>query len=375
MSRLRSLFARFFEKAELDAPSNQASPVGEQASRMMEQLDDVSAKPAHVPSVSVRGVENKRPAIPTPTTVQNATTNLPTQHPPKRDITPVAIGYACPRCGNTAFASSPHYYCPHCNDKWLHDRQQAITWARTIISQANRSNYVILDTETTGKERTAEVVEIGILALDGRPLFDSLLRPDRPIPLAATRVHHITNQMIADAPTFPQLYEQIAAILDGRTVIVYNAEYDRSILENAIQRYNLPLFGIEQWTCAMKQYAQFQGEWNPYFKSYRWHKLRAGDHSALGDCHATLELIIQIAATSHYMDRQLAQEMASGISEQFGASQVPATYNKFAAGMKVRHRSFGDGIVVSSKVLNNDEELTVAFVGLGVIPFRLADAA
>jgi ATP-dependent DNA helicase UvrD/PcrA len=38
----------------------------------------------------------------------------------------------------------------------------------------------------------------------------------------------------------------------------------------------------------------------------------------------------------------------------------------FFAGQKVRHALFGDGIVVSSKLVENDEEVTVAFTGKGV---------
>jgi DNA helicase-2/ATP-dependent DNA helicase PcrA len=38
----------------------------------------------------------------------------------------------------------------------------------------------------------------------------------------------------------------------------------------------------------------------------------------------------------------------------------------YFAGQKVRHAVFGDGIVVSSKLVENDEEVTVAFSGKGV---------
>ncbi|MGH2429269.1 MAG: hypothetical protein ACRDGV_10385, partial [Candidatus Limnocylindria bacterium] len=38
----------------------------------------------------------------------------------------------------------------------------------------------------------------------------------------------------------------------------------------------------------------------------------------------------------------------------------------WAAGDRVRHRRFGEGIVVSSQLVKGDEEVTVAFVGQGV---------
>ena len=45
-----------------------------------------------------------------------------------------------------------------------------------------------------------------------------------------------------------------------------------------------------------------------------------------------------------------------------GAEEAPT----WRAGDRVRHRRFGDGIVVSSRIVKGDEEVTVAFVGEGV---------
>ena len=45
-----------------------------------------------------------------------------------------------------------------------------------------------------------------------------------------------------------------------------------------------------------------------------------------------------------------------------GAEEEPA----WNAGDRVTHRRFGDGIVVSSRIVKGDEEVTVAFVGEGV---------
>ena len=47
--------------------------------------------------------------------------------------------------------------------------------------------------------------------------------------------------------------------------------------------------------CAMRQYAKYCGEWNSYYNNFKWQPLSGGDHSALGDCRATLELIKRMA--------------------------------------------------------------------------------
>ncbi|HSK94608.1 MAG TPA: UvrD-helicase domain-containing protein [Candidatus Angelobacter sp.] len=53
---------------------------------------------------------------------------------------------------------------------------------------------------------------------------------------------------------------------------------------------------------------------------------------------------------------------APGAGDAKGAEEEPAWH----AGDRVRHRRFGDGIVVSSRIVKGDEEVTVAFVGEGV---------
>ncbi len=53
---------------------------------------------------------------------------------------------------------------------------------------------------------------------------------------------------------------------------------------------------------------------------------------------------------------------APGAGDALGAEEDPA----WRAGDRVRHRRFGDGIVVSSRIVKGDEEVTVAFVGEGV---------
>lgn len=53
---------------------------------------------------------------------------------------------------------------------------------------------------------------------------------------------------------------------------------------------------------------------------------------------------------------------AAGAGDALGAEEDPA----WKAGDRVKHRRFGDGIVVSSRIVKGDEEVTVAFVGGGV---------
>jgi DNA polymerase III epsilon subunit-like protein len=84
-----------------------------------------------------------------------------------------------------------------------------------------------------------EVCEITILDASGTPLLNTLIRPTQPIPAEATGIHRITNDMVATAPAWPEIAEQYASIVSGRTVVAYNASFDERLLSQTHQRHGL----------------------------------------------------------------------------------------------------------------------------------------
>ena len=89
----------------------------------------------------------------------------------------------------------------------------AIEWAKEVLAQ--KDNWVILDTETTGLY-DAEIVQIGIIDLEGKVVFDSLVKPTIPIPPDAIDIHGISNEMVELAPTFPEIYPRLVESLENK---------------------------------------------------------------------------------------------------------------------------------------------------------------
>ena len=174
------------------------------------------------------------------------------------------------------------------------DQHAAIAWAKAVL--ARKQSFVILDTETTGLGDDAEIIQLAIIDLDAKTLFNENMRPTELtlIPSEATAVHGLTMAALEGCPTFAELAEPLGAAIGERDIITYNAAFD-----SRMYRQTLALAGGFEpsgvWTCAMLEYARFVGEWNDYRQSYRWHKLQGGDHTALGDCLATLALIQSMA--------------------------------------------------------------------------------
>lgn len=72
----------------------------------------------------------------------------------------------------------------------------------------------MLDSETTGLGDEDEVIELALVHSSGTVLFSSLIRPQDPQRAdLATHIHGITRQMLLDAPSLPEIWPTICAIL------------------------------------------------------------------------------------------------------------------------------------------------------------------
>jgi DNA polymerase-3 subunit epsilon len=173
------------------------------------------------------------------------------------------------------------------------DREESRRWAQGLLE---RSGWAILDTETTGLDATAEVIQIAVLDPDGTCLMDTLVRPLGRIPSDAVAIHGINDKKVAAAPPYSEIHSRLIETLQGRRLIAYNAQFDRRLLRQTANQnglWEIP----NQWDCAMEQYARFVGQWNSRRGSYAWQPLPRPDsppghkHQAIDDCLATLAVI------------------------------------------------------------------------------------
>ena len=178
------------------------------------------------------------------------------------------------------------------------DQRASIDWARSVLGR--KSQYVILDTETTGLKEIDEVIQIGIIDLKGNTVLETLVKPSKKksINKGASDVHGILMKDLKSAPTFNELTNQLTQALKGKEVIAYNSEFDARLYAQSCMFSGggyIPKNMKLDWDCAMKHYARFLGDWNDYHQDYKWPKLQGGDHSAVGDCLATLKVIKKMA--------------------------------------------------------------------------------
>lgn len=169
-----------------------------------------------------------------------------------------------------------------------------------------KDNAIIIDTETTGLSNTDEIVEISALDCEGNVLLDTLVKPMGAISPEAARVHGITLQDTAHAPTFDQVLPDLLGILHNRTAVMFNSTFDTRMINQSARLYQRPTPRMTAH-CAMNNYARFHGQWDETRNQWKWQSLEnaawqmqiqvdGNAHRALTDCRTTLALIQAMAA-------------------------------------------------------------------------------
>lgn len=102
---------------------------------------------------------------------------------------------------------------------------------------------VIVDIETTGgRYYNHRIIEIGIIkVVNGKQVdqYQALVNPQCLIPAPITTLTGITNDMVADAPTFSEIQEDIHQFLEGSVFVAHNARFDYGFVKKEFERLDV----------------------------------------------------------------------------------------------------------------------------------------
>jgi DNA polymerase III epsilon subunit family exonuclease len=102
-------------------------------------------------------------------------------------------------------------------------------------------DFVVVDVEATGGspgrgDRLTEVAAVRVREGQVVDSFESLINPQRPIPPTVSRLTDITDEMVAEAPTFRQVAEPLRKALEGAVFVAHNVGFDWRFLVAEYQR-------------------------------------------------------------------------------------------------------------------------------------------
>ncbi|BEO77149.1 hypothetical protein SMTE4_31190 [Serratia marcescens] len=241
--------------------------------------------------------------------------------------------------------------------------------------QCLNRNCLVLDTETTGLDDKAEIIEIAVIDATGKMLLNTLVKPSKPVPAEATAIHGITDEMVKDAPTWPEVNPQLCSLISGKTIAIYNAEYDLRLLEQTDRIWKVtPKISVTpQIVCAMHEYAEFYGQKSDR-GGYKWQKLTAAaeqqgviiegtPHRALSDCLTTLGVIKAMAAGgSRYAPQGLSAQAAVDILHRLFVADPDAI--TALVDHRVECTEYFAGLTVATVGRRADDAYVVGMIGI-----------
>lgn len=97
--------------------------------------------------------------------------------------------------------------------------------------------YIVLDTETTGLDHKHEkLIEIAAVKMQGENVIDtfsSLINPEKPIRHSSFLIHHISEEMVKDAPTIDEVLPRFLEFVGEYPYVAHNAIFDYSFINEA----------------------------------------------------------------------------------------------------------------------------------------------
>jgi hypothetical protein len=168
-------------------------------------------------------------------------------------------------------------------------RNEAILWAQNIL--ANSDDYLIVDTETTGLKHTDVIVHFAVMNLYGYMLIDTLLKPTQKkrMPQEAGNIHGIGMKDLKTAPYFERVLQDFLLYAEGKTILIYNAEFHSRMIEQTYYEDGIAELDISslRYECIQEQYQNFHN------RAYL--AMPGRDNTGKGDCEAALRVITLMA--------------------------------------------------------------------------------
>ena len=189
---------------------------------------------------------------------------------------------------------------------------------------------IVLDTETTGisVKDGHRIVEIGCIELENliptKNKYHYYLNPERKVSEQALKVHGYSDEFLSKQIKFSEIGEEFLEFIKDKRLIIHNAEFDLSHLNN-----ELKLFGkdkienevVDTLILARNKYPGSQVSLDALCKRFRIDNSRRVTHTALIDCDLLtkvyINLIDQKEPTLNFQTSDIKKENTNHSSDYF----------------------------------------------------------
>ena len=162
---------------------------------------------------------------------------------------------------------------------------------------------IVLDTETTGisVKEGHRIVEIGCIELDNliptKKKFHCYLNPERKVSEKAFEVHGYSDSFLSDKMKFREIADDFLRFIKDKRLIIHNAEFDLSHLNNELQiigKNKIDNEVIDTVSLARNKFPGSQISLDALCKRYRIDNSKRVQHTALIDCDLLSKVYINL---------------------------------------------------------------------------------
>ena len=219
---------------------------------------------------------------------------------------------------------------------------------------------IVLDTETTGLEATEghRIIEVAALELHDRRAtgrhFHRYVNPERAIDFAATEVHGLTNDDLADKPRFADIADELLEFLRGAELLIHNAEFDIAFLNAELELAGRPR--IES-VCTVNDTLSMARDMHPGKKNsldalcerYAVDHSRRTLHGALLDAQLLADVWVAMTRGQETLDIVMAEAHAPAIALSQSPLRASLVVIRASAEEIARHAAMCERIERESK--------------------------
>tara|TARA_A100001234_G_scaffold219430_1_gene230214 strand:- start:1506 stop:2171 length:666 start_codon:yes stop_codon:yes gene_type:complete len=162
---------------------------------------------------------------------------------------------------------------------------------------------VVLDTETTGisVKEGHRLVEIGCIELDNliptKKSFHYYLNPERKVSEKAFEVHGYTDEFLSHQKKFNEISEEFLSFIENKRLIIHNAEFDLSHLNNELRligKNKIDNEIVDTLSLARDKYPGSPVSLDALCKRFRIDNSKRVKHTALIDCDLLASVYINL---------------------------------------------------------------------------------
>lgn len=200
-------------------------------------------------------------------------------------------------------------------------------------------NPIILDVETTGVRRTDEIIQVSIIDLNGKVLFDRYIKPRHVEEWEkAYQIHGIDKEMLENKKNITHYRREIEKILKKHKLIIgYQVQTDMMFLERAQieTRYNVVLDIAYPFTQILLNDGVIENTQTPSLKNLSsMYGYEFDAHNSLEDCVATLHcfnklLEIEDDKIKYRYDKDIIENISKKINENKKLDKLTKLSRKF----------------------------------------------